>query len=418
MAIVSPFKAIRPPQDKVHHVVSRTYSAYSKKYVYNLLEGNPYSFVHVLNPEYKLKKTSKPNTPARFRKVRKKFEEFIRNNYFIRDEKPCLYLYRQIKEDGTTFTGIIGNASIDDYFRGVIKTHEQTLTAREEIFKDYLKICDFEAEPVLLTYGGNKQVDAVIRKYLKQTPEYNFTMTDRLNHKLWVVSDSKDIQKIVTAFKKIPALYIADGHHRSASSALLGKEMRKKNPGYSGKEGFNFFMCLFVPEKQLKIYDYNRVIRDLDGLQKKEFLEKLGEKFIVVKKGKRPMRPAYPHQFSMYFNTNWYLLKAKNGAFAKTDPVKSIDSYILTENILSPLLGITDIKNDKRIHFIHGQRGLKALQEEVDSGKMTVAFALFPMNIDQIKRVADAGLSMPPKSTWIEPKLRSALTIFSISKGV
>lgn len=418
MATVSPFKAIRPPKDKVHLVVSRTYSAYSKKYVYNLLEANPYSFVHVLNPEYKQKKISGPNTPARFRKIRKKFEEFVEKKYFISDKTPCFYIYRQTKEDGTSFTGIIGNASIDDYFNGVIKTHEQTLTPREEIFKEYLRICDFEAEPVLISFPRNKSLENIMKKYVLLLPEYNFMMTDRLLHQLWVVSKPEDVKKISKAFAGVPAIYIADGHHRSASSALLGKEMRKKNPGYTGSEGFNYFMCLFVPENQPKISDFNRVIRDLDGLTRNEFLEKLREKFILIKKGRKGFKPDQPHHFSMYLGDHWYLLKAKKGTYNEDHPVKSLDTYILTENILSPILGITDIKNDKRIDFIHGQKGVKSLQEAVDSGRMQVAFGLFPLTMEQIKKVADAGLTMPPKSTWTEPKLRSALTIFSISKGV
>lgn len=417
MAIISPFKAIRAPKDKVHLVVSRTYSAYSKKYVYNLLEANPYSFVHVLNPEYRQRKISKPNTAARFRKVRKKLEEFIEKKYFIRDKNAGFYIYRQTKEDGTSFTGIIGTASIDDYFNGVIKIHEQTLTPREEIFKEYLRICDFEAEPVLMSFPENKSLDNVLKKYTSQPPEYNFTMTDRLTHELWVVNKPGDIKKITGAFARIPSIYIADGHHRSASSALLGKEMRKKNPGYSGKEGFNFFMCLFVSEKQLKISDYNRVVRDLDGWTKNEFLEKLREKFMVTKKGRKGFKPAKPHHFSMYLDSHWYLLRAKKGTYNENHPVKSLDTFILTENILSPILRITDIKNDKRIDFIHGQKGIKSLQAAVDSGRMQVAFGLYPLTMKQIKKVADAGLTMPPKSTWTEPKLRSALTIFRISNG-
>lgn len=418
MAIISPFKAVRPPKDKVHLVVSRTYTAYSKKYVYNLLEGNPYSFVHVLNPEYKQRKTSKPNTPARFRKIKKKFEEFIEKKYFIRDKNASFYIYRQTKDDGTAFIGIIGNASIDDYFNGAIKIHEQTLTAREEIFKEYLKFCDFEAEPVLMAFPGNKSLDNLVKKYTSQVPEYNFTMTDRLTHELWVVNKPGDIRKITGTFAEIPSIYIADGHHRLASSALLGKEMRKKNPQYSGREGFNFFMCLFISENQLKISDFNRVVRDLGGWTKNEFLEKLRGKFILKKKGSKGFKPEQPHHFSMYLDNHWYLLKAKKGTYHENHPVKSLDTFILTENILSPVLGITDIKNDKRIDFIHGQKGIKSLQEAVDSGRMQVAFGLFPLTMKQIKKVADAGLTMPPKSTWTEPKLRSALTIFRISDGM
>ncbi len=369
--------------------------------------------MHVILPEFGSKITTKPNTTERFKLVKKNFEAFRKKGIFIQDKNDCLYIYRQLK-DGYSYTGIIAGAAVDDYLNGVIKIHEQTLTKREEIFKNYLDVCGFNAEPVLLSYSDNNTVDKVLKRYTAERSEYEFTTADGVTHFLWIVAEKKDIAIICKAFEKIPAVYIADGHHRSASSALLAKDRRSKLKKYSGKEMFNYCMAFFISESQLNIYDFNRVVKDLNGLSAKEFLDQLREKFDVESKGKKCYRPKKLHNFSMYLEGEWYSLTAKKGSFNSKHPVGNLDAQILTDNILSPVLGIHDLKTDSRIEFVGGLQGMEGLQRKVDEGKMKVAFGLFPVKVDQLKQIADTNNIMPPKTTWIEPKLRSGLVIQSL----
>jgi uncharacterized protein (DUF1015 family) len=413
MAIVRPFKGIRPTRDKAHLVASRAVNLYKARILNAKLEENPYTFMHVILPEFGKKASTKPNTTERFKLVRKSFEDFKKRGILQQDEKPCFYIYRQLK-DNFSYTGIIAGASVDDYLNGVIKIHEQTLTKREEMFKNYLDVCGFNAEPVLLAYVDNSTVDQVIAKYTKNRAEYEFATTDHVTHLLWIVEDSKDIRAIEKAFEKIPAVYIADGHHRSASSALLAKEKRKQKKKYTGSESFNSCMAFFISESQLNIYDFNRVVKDLNGMTSVSFLKKLAEKFDITEKGSKPVKPSKLHQFSMYLDKKWYLLNAKKGSFNPKDPVGNLDAQILTENILSPILGIHDLKTDSRIEFVGGLRGMEGLQSKVDDEKRKVAFGLYPVKVDQLKLIADTHNIMPPKTTWIEPKLRSGLVIQSL----
>lgn len=411
MAQIKPFKAIRPVRDKVHLVASRAVNTYKKNILKAKLEENPYSFLHIILPDYGRKNATKPNSTERFKLVKNKFNEFIKAGVFLRDKTECFYIYKQIKNKHA-FTGIIAGASVDDYLTGKIKIHEQTLTKREEIFKNYLDICGFNAEPVLLTYPQNKLIEHIIAKYTATRAEYEFTTSDRITHLLWIVSKKNDLNKIIKEFSKIDALYIADGHHRSASSVLLAKEKRKikadKNAPY------NYFMSFFLNENQIKIHDFNRAVKDLNGLSEQDFFIKISKYFTIKKTGNNPFIPSKKHQISMYINNNWYLLIPKNAIKKIKHPVDSLDAKILSDYILSPVLGIHDLRTDNRIDFVNGTLGLNELKKIVDSGKAQVAFGLHKISISQLKRVADTNNIMPPKSTYIEPKLRSGLIIQSI----
>lgn len=410
MAVIKPFKGIRPTRDKAHLVASRAVNLYKKNILNAKLEENPFTFMHVILPEFGKKATTKPNTTERFKLVRKKFESFLKEHILTEDQRESLYLYRQVKGP-FSYTGIIAGASVDDYLNDVIKKHEQTLTKREEVFKNYLDVCGFNAEPVLLSYKADKIIDQTVAKYTKQRAEYEFTTADKVTHYLWIISDKKDLKTITDRFAKIPSVYIADGHHRSSSSALLAIDKRKKakknNPGAM----YNYCMAYFLPENQMNIFDFNRVVKDINGLSKSDFLKKLGEKFTVINKGKKIYKPNKLHNFSMYLEGEWYSITTKKGSFDPKNPVQNLDAEILSRNVLSPILGIHDLKTDTRIGFVGGLQGMEALQKQVDEGKMKVAFGLYPVKIDQLKEIADTNNIMPPKTTWIEPKLRSGLVI-------
>jgi uncharacterized protein (DUF1015 family) len=413
MAKVIPFRAIRPEQDKVHLVASRSVDGYNTAELKDKLAGNPFTFLHVINPDYDDGIKTKPGSKERLQKVKARFKSFVKEKIFLRDPNPCYYIYRQIKE-GNVYTGIIACTSIDDYMNGVIRIHEQTLTQREEKLKDYLEVCDFNAEPVLFCYPNDKIIDTATAEIVEERPDYDFTTTDKVRHTLWVVEKKELVQKIAERFSRIPAIYIADGHHRSASSALLGKLRRSTRKNYTGEEAFNYYLGVFFPENQLKIFDYNRVVKDLNGLSDQEFIKRIKDKFDVHKVNSPIYKPAGKHELSMYLPGQWYSLTAKEGTYRSDDPVGSLDASILTEHILSPILNITDLKTDKRIGFIPGVRGAEALKRSVDEGKFAVAFGLYPVTMEQLKWIADTNNIMPPKSTWVEPKMRSGLVIYSL----
>jgi uncharacterized protein (DUF1015 family) len=415
MANIIPFKAIRPVADKVHLVASRSMDGYNSYELRDKLAGNPYTFLHVINPDYDDGVKTKPGSPERLQKVKKRFKSFVSEKVFMQDHSPCYYIYRQIKEDNT-YTGIIACTGIDDYFNGVIKKHEQTLTQREEKLKDYLEVCEFNAEPVLFCYPNDAVIDEITEKYTQSRADYDFTTTDKIRHTLWVVSEQKDTALLQQRFNNIPGIYIADGHHRSASSALLGKSKREKIKTYTGTEPFNYYLGVFFPETQLKIYDYNRVVKDLNQLSETEFLKQLEKKFSITKVNSNDYKPRAKHEISMYLNKNWYSLKVNAGVYNPNDPVGSLDAAILTEQILSPILDIHDLKTDKRIGFIPGIRGSKELKKQVDEGKFAVAFGLYPVTMDHLKWIADTNNIMPPKSTWVEPKMRSGLVVYSFEE--
>ncbi len=413
MAKIIPFTGIRPAPDKVHMVASRSVDNYSKADLHDKLRSNPYTFLHVINPDFSDGKRTRPGSADRLKKIRARYDSFHKEGIFTRDTTPSYYLYRQHK-GGHTFTGIIGCTSIDDYLKGSIKVHEQTLTEREEKLMSYLDVCRFNAEPVLFSYPNDKVIDELTDKLLKTAATYDFSTTDRVRHQLWMIGDKKTVESINERFGKITSVYIADGHHRSASSALLGKKMRELNPKYTGKEPWNFYLGVFFPEDQLKIYDFNRVVKELNGLSPEEFLTKIKEKFEVEKKGKEPYKPVKKHNFSMYLEGQWYSLTPKKGIVNDKEPVGSLDASILSEQVLSPILGIHDLKTDKRIGFVSGIKGMEELQNQVDNWKSKAAFGLYPVSMEQLKLIADTNNIMPPKTTWVEPKMRSGLVIYSL----
>jgi uncharacterized protein (DUF1015 family) len=417
MAKIIPFKGIRPSKDKVHLVASRSVDGYDKKELHDKLASNPYSFLHVISPDFKDGKRTKPGTAQRLQKVKAQYLQFLKEDVFISDTQPSYYIYQQFKE-GNAYTGIIGCSSIDDYFNGVIKIHEQTLTEREQKLMEYLEVCDFNAEPVLFSYPNDAVIDEITaRIMLKNEPVYDFTTTDRVRHKLWLLNDEKQVKEIEERFAGISAVYIADGHHRSASSALLGASRRKMNPAYTGQEAYNFYLGVFFPETQLKIFDFNRVVKDLNGMDSAAFLNRLIDKFIITLKGEEEYKPTHKHNFSMYLDGKWYSLDAKKEIIQNEEPVGSLDASILSEHILAPILNIHDLKTDKRIGFVSGIKGMKELRNQVDKWGFKVAFGLYPVEMEQLKQIADTNNIMPPKTTWVEPKMRSGLVIYSLENS-
>lgn len=415
MAKIIPFKAIRPIRDKAYLVSSMPAYIYPKHILEAKLESNPYTFLHVINPEFRKDDKTQPNSVERFEKVREKFDEFYQNGIFIKDKKDCFYIYRQITKTNE-YIGLISGISVDDYLNGIIKIHEHTLTQREETFKLYLDVCQFNAEPVLLTYKDNPTIDAVIKKYLATRSEYEFCTTHHIKQDLWLVNDLNDINILVDAFKNINEIYIADGHHRSASSVLYAKSKRAENPNYNPNAPFNFFLSYLIPESKLNIIEYNRTVSSLNEHTSESFLIEVAKQFDIEQKN-TDYSPTKPHNFSMYLAGKWYSLNAKKGTYNENDIVGNLDARILTTNILTPILGIKDVKTDNRLSFIEGTRGTKGLKEKVDNEEAVVAFGLFPVTIEQLKAVADANNIMPPKSTWIEPKMRSGLTIYDLKSN-
>ncbi|MDX2174484.1 MAG: DUF1015 domain-containing protein [Bacteroidota bacterium] len=415
MATILPFKALRPTNDKVHLVASRSMDGYSSTELKEKLTGNPYSFLHVINPDFDDGKKTKPGSKERLQKVKKRFTNFVNEHVFLRDSSSSYYLYRQIKNN-ITYVGIIGCTSIDDYMNGVIKIHEQTLTQREEKLKEYLEVCEFNAEPVLFCYPNNKEIDTLSEDVMTYRADYDFTTTDKVRHTVWVINKSKSVKLLTEQFSKIPAIYIADGHHRSASSALLGKHRREKDKNFTGKEAYNFYLGVFFPENQLKIYEYNRIVKDLNGLTTKSLLQKLSKSFEVTEIKEDIFKPRKQHELSMYLENKWYSLVAKDGVYKSDNPVGSLDASILTEHVLYPIFNIHDLKTDKRIGFVPGIKGAEALKQIVNEGKAAVAFGLYPVTMEHLKWIADTNNIMPPKSTWVEPKMRSGLVVYSFDE--
>ena len=412
MAKIIPFKAIRPTRDKAYLVSSKPAYTYKKHILEAKLEHNPYTFLHVINPEYRADHKTEPNSIERFQHVKDKFGEFYQEGIFMQDDKDSFYIYRKITPNNT-YIGLISGIAVDDYLNGNIKVHEHTLTQREETFKMYLDVCQFNAEPVLMMYKENKNINAVINKYFTTRSEYEFTTSDKIKHDLWVVDDPNDIATLIKEFETIDKIYIADGHHRSASSVLYAKSLREKYPDLSPNHKSNYFLAYLIPETGLNIIAFNRVSKTLNGLSTNEFLNKLKKHFTIEEKA-HPFSPGKPHEFSMYLDKKWYLLQVFDNIINENDVVERLDTRILFRNVISPILGIEDPKTDSRIDFIEGTKGSEGLQQVVDSGQAKVAFGLYPVTIEQLKAVADSNNFMPPKSTYIEPKMRTGLTIYSL----
>lgn len=405
MAKIKAFKAVRPPRDKAYLVASRPFYTYKKKLLEAKLRSNKFTFLHVINPEFHRNDRTEPNSPERFQKVRDKYEEFVNLGYFMKDEKDSFYVYRQ-QYQGFDCLGIIAGVSVAEYLSGKIKIHEHTLTKREETFKMYLDICNFNAEPVLLTYEDNPKINSLIESYLTQRAEYEFTTTEDKTHHLWTISDENAKEQLIKYFEEVDALYIADGHHRSASSVLYA-EAHQNAPNDQRQH----FMGMLVPHSKLHIYDYNRVVTSLNNLTNEEFLEEVSKTF-DVKPVNGLRKPSKKNQISMLLGNKGYQITPKKEFFDPEHPVKSLDAQILNDLILDDILGIEDAKTDERLRFVDGTKGMKGIKQMKKRVDGKVAFALYPVSFDELKKVADTGNVMPPKSTWIEPKLRSGLTIY------
>ncbi|MDG3582201.1 DUF1015 domain-containing protein [Galbibacter pacificus] len=408
MVKIIPFAAVRPTKDKVSLVVSRSYEDYPTNELNATLSYNPFSFLHIINPGYKFHHDI--SGERRFSLVRNRYLEFIEENVFTKDESPSLYIYK-IKTRKGDFCGIFAGASVEDYQNNSIKKHEATLQTREELFKDYLKTVGFNAEPVLLTYPDNAEIDAIITTVTKEIPEYEFATTDKAVHYLWKISNLKIIDTIQQVFKKMDCVYIADGHHRSASSNLLSEELKSNNPDHTGKEPYNYFMSYFIPESNLKIYDFNRMVKDLNGLSKEEFLIQLDEHFRIENRGDDLYKPSKKHHFGMYLDGEFYSLYLRKH-YEFSNSLSELDTHILYITVLKPILGIEDLRNDNRIEYGYGKYNTIKMKDFIDQDKFKVGFSLFPVKVDQMKKISDEGLKMPPKSTYIEPKLKSGLTIY------
>jgi len=411
MAIFRPFKALRPPKNIADKVAAKPYDVINTQEARKEAEGNPYSLLHITRAEIDLPVGTDEHDPRVYEKAKENFLKFIENKWLIPDNEAYFYIYAQTMW-GKTQYGIVGCASIDDYFNNVIKKHELTRKDKEEDRMKHVRVTNANVEPVFFAYKSLPELDNLILSYAKEhEPIYDFTANDGVGHHFWVINEKEINEKIQKLFAEMPALYVADGHHRTAAAALVGKEKREQHPNYTGDEEFNYFMAVAFPDNQLTIIDYNRVVKDLNGLSKDEFLQKLSEFFDIENKGTEEYKPNKLHNFSMYLGGNWYSLTAKKGTYNDNDPIGVLDVTILSDLVLNNLLGIKDLRTDKRIDFVGGIRGLDELKRRVDSGEMTVAFALYPVSMKQLMDIADSGNIMPPKTTWFEPKLRSGLSI-------
>lgn len=410
MAIVKPFKAVRPKRDKAAMVSSKSYEVYTPEMLNTKLAFNPYTFLHVINPGYKYHKQD-ISGELRFKLVHNRYLEFKEDEIFTQDKLPAFYIYQKITSTNS-FCGIISATSVEDYHNNIIKKHEGTLKKRELLFENYLKNTGFNAEPVLLTYPDNDEITSIIKKYKAQRAEYEFSTTDKDFHLLWVVNDENDVEKIIAAFKEIETLYIADGHHRSTSSCLLAERLAKENPNHTGEEDYNFFMSYLLPESELSIYEFNRFIKDLNGLTADEFLIELDTFFRIENRHQELYKPKEKHHFSMYLNGEFYSLYLRKSNYNFTDALSKLDAQILYSTVLKPILGIEDIRNDSKIVYSQDKSDSLELKTKVDSGDFKVSFGMLPTTINELKEIVDAGLLMPPKTTYIEPKLRSGLTMY------
>ncbi len=411
MAIIKPFRAIRPAKDKVAFVASRSYEEYDKKERNYHLKYNPFSFLHILNPGYKYQKTIVGE--ERFTLIRNRYLEFLEEQIFIKDDSESFYLYQIEKGDFKTL-GIFCAISVLDYSNDVIKKHEDTIHERELLFANYLKTVGFNAEPVLITYPQNATIKELISQEVAKSPEYNFTTPDKKRHRLWRIKHKDTILQLQQSFSTIESVYIADGHHRSASSHLLAQDLKKGNKGHTGKEPYNYFLSYLIPEDEIKIYEFNRMVKDLNGLAKEEFLIKLDTHFRIEKRDDGLYRPTKKHHFGMYLDGEFYSLYLRKQGYQFTNALSELDTQILYKTILEPILGIHDLRNDKRISYGYGKHNLIKMKDSIDKGEFMVGFSLVPITMDEVKAIADAHLVMPPKSTYIEPKLRSGLAIYEI----
>lgn len=411
MALVKPFRGIRPPQDLVEKVASRPYDVLSSEEARKEAGDNEMSLYHIIKPEINFEPGTSEYDPRVYTSAAEHFKAFQDKHWLVQDEKEHYYIYAQTM-NGKTQYGLVVAASVDDYLTGVIKKHELTRRDKEEDRMKHVRVCNANMEPVFFAYPDDEVLTALLQRYAATKPVYDFVAPDDgFRHQFWIINDQQDINTITAEFAKMPHLYIADGHHRSAAAALVGAEKAKQNPHHTGKEEYNYFMAVCFPASQLTILDYNRVVKDLNGLTSEEFLNKLREDFDVEDKGETVYKPQHIHEFSLYLDKHWYSLVAHPQTYDDNDPIKSLDVDISSRLILDKLMGIKDLRSDKRIDFVGGLRGLEELKRRVDSGEMRWALALYPVSMNQIMNIADTGNIMPPKATWFEPKLRSGLVI-------
>lgn len=411
MATIKPFKGLRPPRELVEKVECRPYDVLDSEEARAEAGDNAMSFYHVIKPEINFPEKIAENDPRVYENGAATFRDFIRRGWLVQDKEEHYYLYAQTM-GGKTQYGLVVAASVDDYLHGVIKKHELTRKSKEEDRMRQVEACDANTGPAFFAYPDDPVLDALIARYAAKQPEYEFIAPqDGFRHQFWVISDPGDLQTITKEFAKMPALYIADGHHRSAAAARVGAERARRNPHHTGKEEYNYFMAVCFPASQLTILDYNRVVRDLNGMTAQQFLKALEKNFIVEQKGTEIYKPARLHEFSLYLDGCWYSLTAREGTYDDQDPIGVLDVDISSRLILDELMGIKDLRSDDRIDFVGGLRGLEELKRRVDSGEMRWALALYPVTMQQIMAIADSGKIMPPKATWFEPKLRSGLVV-------
>lgn len=411
MAVVRPFKGIRPKEELVEKVASLPYDVMNREEAKEMAKGNEHSFLHVVRSEIDMPDSLSPYDTSVYQKARENLDNMIKNGIITQDEEPTYYIYRQLM-NGRVQTGLVACTSIDDYMNDIIKKHEFTRPAKEQDRINNFDNCDANTAPIFLTYRKNDELNRIINDWIKfNMPVYNFTSDDDITHIAWVINDQKIVDGIGKIFEGIDYLYIADGHHRSASSAKVGLKRREENPNYTGQEEFNFFMSVIFPDEDLFIMDYNRIVKDLNGNSIEEFISKVKEQFDIEEYAvEGQYRPQMKHEFGMFLENKWYKITAKEGTYDKVDPVNSLDAAILQNNLLSPILGIENPRTDERVDFVGGIRGLKELERRVHNG-MKVAFSMYPTTIEDLMVVADANMVMPPKSTWFEPKLRSGMFV-------
>lgn len=412
MSVIRPFRGLRPKPEYASRVAAPPYDVLNSDEAREMAKGKPYIFLHVNKPEIDLDPSVDHYSPLVYQKGAQNLQKFIADGIIGFDPEPCLYIYRQIMGSHVQ-TGLVATTSVEEYQQNKIKKHEFTRPDKEDDRVNHIDALNAQVGPVFLTYKAKPAIDAFVKDFCRQEPEFDFTTDDGIRHTVWVVNDSTSIRFLVDEFAKMEALYVADGHHRSAAASRIYDMRKKANANHSGREPYGFFLSVIFPHDQMYIMDYNRVVKDLNGLSAEKFLTQLGEKF-EVHKSNTAEKPAVKNRFSMYLNHQWYRLTARPSVLNPSDPVERLDVSILQKHCLAPLLGIGDPRKDKRIDFVGGIRGLAELEKRVDSGEMQVAFALFPTSIEDLMSIADAGQVMPPKSTWFEPKLRSGLVVHKI----
>ena len=410
MAIIRPFKAYRPIKEHVKDIAALPYDVMSSKEARGMVKNNKYSFLHVDRAEVNLDESVGEYDKVVYDTAKKVLENMIEEGLYIQEKAPAIYIYQQIM-DGRGQKGIVCCTSVDDYINNIIKKHERTRLLKEIDRVNHVDICNANTGPIFLTYRNNNEISSIVEEWTKKEPVYDFISEDGNGHRVWIIDDNIVIEKLVKLFKSIKYLYIADGHHRSASAVKVALKRRKQLGKYTGNEEFNYFLSIIYPDTELKVFDYNRTVKDLNGLSEEEFFSKVEESFYLSKsESNKPVTPKKKHEFGMYMNKQWFILRAKDGSFDESNPIDSLDVSILQNNLLNPILGISDPTKSERIEFIGGIRGLKELENRADND-MKVSFSMYATTIDDIMNVADSGKTMPPKSTWFEPKPRSGIFI-------